>query len=589
MIYRIYSDLKSFRELRLKPGLNVLLADKSEEATDKQTRNGAGKTSLIELIHFVLGERLEANSIFRAEELAPWRFGLEFDLAGEKVSIERSGAVHGQVLAKSGDIPNLSSKARLTKDFGETIVPNARWKAVLGERVFGLALDKAEERGKFAPTFRSMIPYFARQENDGGFVSHMSHSSRQPPWNQQVAISYLLGLDWTVSQRFQQLREQEKTIAELKRSARHGTLPGFKGSVASLRTQVTLAVSKTRQLKRQLDSFNVVPEYQSIEREATTLTRDINRQANENTADRQLLDQLNNALEDERAPQVSDLEAVYREAGIVLPEMVTRRLDEAIEFHHVIIENRKAHLRSEIDRVRQRIHERDNLKASVGNRRSELMGILKTGGALDHYTVLQEEFSRLQADAEGLKQQLLTAERLESEQIRAEIERRQLQERLRQDFHEQEAVLNEAIVLFEELSEALYERERAGSLTVHATDNGPRFEVSIEAQRSRGINNMQIFCFDIMTSVIAARRGISPGFLIHDSHLFDGVDERQVAKAVQIGRERADECGFQYLITMNSDALPKDGFDQSFDVIQHTVPVKLDDTPKGSLFGVRFN
>ena len=92
MIHRIYSELESFRELELMPGLNVLLANKSEEATDKQTRNGAGKTSLIELIHFTLGGNVNQDSIFRSEKLAPWRFGLDFDLAGDRLSIKRSGA-----------------------------------------------------------------------------------------------------------------------------------------------------------------------------------------------------------------------------------------------------------------------------------------------------------------------------------------------------------------------------------------------------------------------------------------------------------------------------------------------------------------
>lgn len=279
---------------------------------------------------------------------------------------------------------------------------------------------------------------------------------------------------------------------------------------------------------------------------------------------------------------------MFEEANLVFPELVTHRFEEAAEFHRAIIENRKAHLRSEIERTRQRISERDNAKAAIGSRRAELMGILDSGGALEQYTLLQKEYARLQADEETLNQQLDTAEKLESEQTKAEIERRQLQERLRQDFHERKGALTESIVLFEELSEALYERERAGSLTIDATDNGPTFEVHIESQRSRGITNMQIFCFDVMLAIIASRRGLSPGFLVHDSHLFDGVDERQVAKALQIGMARAEECGFQYLVTMNSDALPQDGFERGFDVLDHILPVKLDDTPKGGLFGVRF-
>ena len=92
-----------------------------------------------------------------------------------------------------------------------------------------------------------------------------------------------------------------------------------------------------------------------------------------------------------------------------------------------------------------------------------------------------------------------------------------------------------------------------------------------------------------MLAVIVSRRGISPGFLVHDSHLFDGVDERQVAKALQAGSAFAEECGFQYLVTMNSDKMPWDGFDAGFDIGRHINPSTLDDTPRGSLFGVRFN
>ena len=589
MIHRIYSNLKSFRELQLTSGLNVLLADKSKDASDKQTRNGAGKTSLIELIHFVLGGNVGTDSIFRSQTLALWNFGLDVDIGGERIAIERSGGAPARIKIASGNTSNWSIQPKPNRQTGALTISNAQWKSVLAELAFGLPSDRATAHGKFSPTFRSLLPYFVRRQDSDGFLSHDAHSSKQAPWDRQVGISFILGFDWSVSQRFQLLREQEKVIKQLKASARKGVLPGFRGSAASLRTQVTLAEAKADTLKQQLDAFNVVPEYESIEREATQLTRDINRLSNENTADRQLVDQLNQALGNERAPEAGDLESVFLEAEIVLPDLVTRRLAAATEFHQAIIRNRRAHLRSEIARTLNRIDQRDGEKAAKGARLSDLMRILESGGALDQYTLLQDEYSRLRTDAEALKQQLVTAERLESAQTKAEIERRQLQERLRQDFHEREAALEEAIVLFEELSKALYERERTGSLTVDATENGPIFEVHIDAKRSHGITNMQVFCFDMMMAVIVSRWRCSPGFLVHDSHLFDGVDERQVARALQIGREFAEECGFQYLVTMNSDVLPRDGFDPGFDINEYINPLKLDDTPQGGLFGVRFN
>lgn len=71
MIHHIFSTLPSFKNLGdLKPGLNVLLAQKTEGATSKQTRNRAGKTSFVELVHFLLGADAGPDSIFRTPELA---------------------------------------------------------------------------------------------------------------------------------------------------------------------------------------------------------------------------------------------------------------------------------------------------------------------------------------------------------------------------------------------------------------------------------------------------------------------------------------------------------------------------------------
>jgi uncharacterized protein YydD (DUF2326 family) len=100
---------------------------------------------------------------------------------------------------------------------------------------------------------------------------------------------------------------------------------------------------------------------------------------------------------------------------------------------------------------------------------------------------------------------------------------------------------------------------------------------------------MQIFCFDMMLATLATRRGLGPGFLIHDSHLFDGVDTRQVAKALQLGADQAEAQGFQYLVTMNSDVFPDEGFREGFDIRAFVNPTVLtDELETGGLFGVHF-
>ena len=71
MIHRLFSpDLESFKEFTFGPGLNVIVADRTPEATERMTRNSAGKSSIIDVIHFVLGDDVR-DTVVSAEALRP--------------------------------------------------------------------------------------------------------------------------------------------------------------------------------------------------------------------------------------------------------------------------------------------------------------------------------------------------------------------------------------------------------------------------------------------------------------------------------------------------------------------------------------
>jgi uncharacterized protein YydD (DUF2326 family) len=586
MIRRFGSDLASFKTLTFKPGLNILLADKSEGANDRQSRNGAGKTSFIELVHFLFGADVRKESIFRSDALTAWTFDVAFDIASDVILAARTGAKPSRIVV-NGPVENWPIPPQFDSRAGLFELSNENWKADLGQIWFGLPVSAGNEAERFQPSFRSLFSYFVRRQNSGGFQQPMQHSGMQQAWDQQVSICNLLGLDWSIPRRFQELHAQEKVAQELRKAARSGDLGRFFGKAADLRTKLTIAEARAARLRRQLETFEVVPEYKALEREANEITRVIDGMNVENVIDGDLLQQLRASLSDEAAPDLGDVTRLYAEAGVVLPEMVRRRFDEVERFHQTIIENRRTHLTAEIASAETRIAKRDQSTAERDRRRRQIMGVLRSGGALEHYTSLREEAGRAEAEVEGLRQRLDTAERIESTKAELDIERANLTKALRDDIHERADIIREAILAFESLSESLY--EKAGSLTISETGSGPQFEVHIDGQRSKGITNMQIFCFDLMLTEISLKNGLGPGFLIHDSHLFDGVDDRQVAKALQLGAERAQAVGFQYIVTMNSDALPREGFQRGFDIQAHVMDTKLTDaTDTGGLFGLRF-
>ena len=123
---------------------------------------------------------------------------------------------------------------------------------------------------------------------------------------------------------------------------------------------------------------------------------------------------------------------------------------------------------------------------------------------------------------------------------------------------------------------------------------GLSIETDIVGKKSGGKNHMQVFCFDWLLVEAALKQDRFPGFLIHDSHIFDGVDGRQIALALQLAQQKCERLGVQYIVAMNSDDLQKieyesyDDGEAEFDPYQYVMNTKLTDEPQGGLFGIRF-
>jgi uncharacterized protein YydD (DUF2326 family) len=584
VIHEVFSSLPTFKGLKFQNGLNILVADRTDTSTERQTRNRAGKSSLIEVIHFLLGAKTDKKSIFRNQSLEAFKFGIKVDLNGDAVVAWRTGSESSRIFIEATDTGAwlVEPKAKNGIDLS---VSNEDWKKVLGNAWFRLVPDRLSDE-THQPGFRSLISYFARRESANGFLEPVRQSEEQSKWDQQVALSYLLGLDWTIAQRLEQVRRQEKALSELRRAAKEGAMGALIPKASELQTQLVLIEKEADRVRKTLESFEVLPEYRELEREASQITLSINGLVDGNTLDMQLLESMETALRNETLPPEDTLEKVYRDAGVLLPETVRKRLEEVRMFHRSIIANRRGYLQSEITSARERMRKRDQEKAALDRRRGEIMRLLQSKGALDQFQQLQHEHTRLDATVESLRLRYRAAQQVESTKVDLDIERRQIESRLRLNLQEQNARVEEAIRVFEEISESLY--EDAGNLVLTPTSNGLEIEIKIQGLRSKGIQNMQIFCFDMMLMQLCANRDIGPGFVIHDSHLFDGVDERQVAGALAVGAQKSRECGWQYIVTLNSDTMPK-SLPEGFDPELYVLPVRLTDNREdGGLFGIRF-
>jgi uncharacterized protein YydD (DUF2326 family) len=508
-------------------------------------------------------------------------FGMEFDLAGSFTRVERVGTRANQIMV-AGEFATWPLSP--TPKDGLHAISNENWKLTLAKLMFGLH----EYEEPYAPSFRSLISYFIRRDREGGMEEPMKQTGKQRLVDQQVNVSFLMGLDWSVAREWQAVRDREKSLEQLKKSFGEGAFGTVIGSAASIRSELIVAQDRVNRLRSAVATFKVVEEYHDLEREASSLTSQLATLADDSVLDWRYIANLEQATIEETPPERTDLESLYREAGAVLPQLVRRRFDDVRTFHDSVVKNRRAYLQGEIDTVRRRISERETAKTKLDGRRAEIMSILKSAGALEHFLLLQAELARTESQLEALRQKHETAAALESGGLKLRVERAHLLERLRQDYVEQASVIEDAVLTFRRISSQLYEEGKAGTLTIEPTENGPIFDPHIPGEKSKGVNNMRIFCFDMMLMELSIRRGRSPRILIHDSHLFDGVDERQVGKALAVGAKLAGDQGFQYIVTMNSDDVPRE-LPAEFDPGKYALQVKVTDASEdGGLFGFRF-
>ena len=369
MISSVRSNMASFKEVEFTPGFNVVLADRTKESTRGDSRNGLGKTTLFDIVHFCLGAQTRRNQGLLVAPLKGWTFTLEVKIEDRFLAVTRSTDEPNRVQLQ-GDVDDLA-------DVGEhqnvgLAVRIADWNTFLGQQLFGLSLE--EPLPKYQPTFRSLFSYFVRRGRDA-FSSPFNHHRTQREWDKQVNNAFLLDIAWQHAGELQQLKDNENALNELRRAARDGLLQGLIGNLGNLEAERTRLDSEIRKQFETLQSFRVHLRYGEIEQSANELTSRIHQMSNANIADGRLVDLYRSSLENDQDPDTDELLEVYEEVGVTMPDTVRRRLEEVQDFHRQIVANRRAYLQLEIQRIESGRSQRTlELQAEIEKTRTILRG-----------------------------------------------------------------------------------------------------------------------------------------------------------------------------------------------------------------------
>ena len=576
MIHSISADKQSFKQVTFNPGLNVVLATRTKESNKKDSRNGLGKSALIDILHFCLGGKI--YGVLTSAKLDGWTFTVTLDIGERVYSVSRTLAKRAKI-SVAGDCSDWPTPAKLTD--GRWLFTAGQWRDALGSMMYGI--DPGHQYG---PTFRSLVSYFARRDSQGGYGNPFKHVGQQHTWDIQVNSAYLLGLDWQLASRRQILRDRKNSLKLLRQETFATTVGETLGSEADLEAvRIRLADEIDIEAKR-IENFKIHETYHRLEADADGMTKDMHKMSNQNVIDRRILELYKSSTTAEEDADPDQISNVYKEAGLLFPLVVAKRLADVQQFHKNIVKNRREFLRSEITRLNAAVLKRDREISKIDDKKSKIMKILKTHGALDEFLQIQASHQARVAEFEDVSNRLKILRDISGQKDSLESESVALSQQMKLDLAERESQRAEAIRAFNSYSEALY--NKPGRLSIGSSDSGYTFDVAIERSGSHGYEKMKIFCYDMMLARLWAGRPVSPGFLIHDSDIFADVDERQTAHAIGLAASESTERRYQYICMMNSDSVPRDEFDRDFDFDSRVVMRFTDATEDGGLLGLRF-
>lgn len=389
MILAIKSNHPSFKTVEFNKGYNIIVADRMNGvANDKlKSRNGAGKTTLIEIIHFCLGARVGKGSIFKNENLKGWSFTIDIEIEKEKYSFERFVDSPSKIYIVGGVVDKIGGGYKYDKKQHNYYFSVSNFNKYMLEKVYGLT---AKEGNLYYPSFRELISYSIRRGVDG-FSNPFDFFGKQKTYSRQICNAYFLNLNLDYAAEFQRIKDKKKGIDNYKSAAKTGVLGEINLNIGELSTEVFSRQKETDELKKQLDSFKVLPQYQEISAEVNLYTNQIHELTNELITQERLINRYETSIETEEVDlSTEDIKKVYEEAGVLFGDRINKTLEEVMGFHKEILINRKNYLSEELSRLKRLVCETKNKIQTVDGKRAEIMKILETHGALEEYVLLQD-------------------------------------------------------------------------------------------------------------------------------------------------------------------------------------------------------
>ena len=306
MIHELYANKSSFKKIQFNKGINIILAEGDDNT--ENSRNGLGKTTLVHIIHFCLGGT--PNKKYLPEDtFNDWEFTISIDISNEKIYAKRSFNEKSIIIVE-GNFSKFPLKPTYSEEKEIYFYTLNEWKEVLGTSLLGL---KNEKEFRFKPTFRKVISYFIRRDEDIK-KSPFKTSSTHKNIDVIDCTSFCVGLDWKLMSKYKEYGDEIKRLNE-----NFSNLKSIHGSKGQLVPEMNRLKKDLTKIKEDLDNYKVHESYRQIEKSADILSKEIQELVEKTIFLNKKIDIYEESIKEENIDDIN-VEEIYNEINFYFPE-----------------------------------------------------------------------------------------------------------------------------------------------------------------------------------------------------------------------------------------------------------------------------
>ena len=592
-IIQIYCNKENFKTVKFKEKFNLVVGRIKHEKNLEKDSHNLGKTSLIEIIDFLLLKEIDKNHFLKNGKFNDYIFYIEIMLNdGGYVTIKRSVdkntkisiKLHGEKYQNftnntSWDYENLA----LTSKFDEE-----NPKKILNKL---LGFDVLTEYD-----YRQTINYFLRTQSDYSDVFRLSKfKGKDVDW--KPLLFELLGFKKENIIKKYELeeikKEEEKKIKEIEQefSINVEEIDKINGLIQMKEDEKTEKIMtidrfdfylKERGLNKQL-----IEELEQEISKLNTLEYDLKYDINK----------INDSLETNNTFDINETIEIFNEVKIFFDSQLKRSYEELVEFNKRITNERKKHLNEVLEEKTKDLEAVEIKLQDLNLKRMEIMEVLREKDSFQKFKKYQYDLIEIEKEIERLKLQLenidiVKKQRTELETIKSDIKK--VTEKIENE-------VNNSNELYKSIRKDYYNFLKRiifkpGILSIKINTNGNvEFKAEIAndnnelTSEDKGFSYKKILCacFDIALLTNYYNKSFFR-FIYHDGCL-ESLDPRKRVKYLEMIEEICDKYDIQYILTLIDSDIPMvNGKKYLFKNVNVAVELSDDDDNTGKLFGFAF-